>query len=295
MSSNRRLLAFVHIEKAAGTTLYHILRRNFFLRHLEVRPFSRESDKIFRASDLKRSFCLNPSLCSIGGHSVKPFSDLETIVKKIDYITLLREPRSRYVSHYFYRMSMTKTYFPFKEFLDDNEELDFQTTSLSSGNFRGIGSASSADLERAKKLLNEKFLLVGIVEKFDEFLVQLRRLLRPKRFDLRYSRQNVSRVVNRLGNETPMGILTTYKDEISERNQLDLELYEYVVSSLLPRQRAEYGSSLNSDVDEFQQALCDSRPGMLRLYLDYAVRHCYYDFLIGVQRLRHGLPYSGTY
>jgi hypothetical protein len=295
MSHSRWLLAFVHIEKAAGTTLYHILRRNFFMRHLEVRPFVQESDMIFRASDLKRSFWLNPFLRSIGGHSVKAFSDLETVVKDIKYITLLRDPNTRYVSHYFHQMSMKKTHIHFRDFLKNDEHSNFQTTSLSIGNFREKRRACSADLEKSKKLLSERFLLAGVVEKFDEFLIQLKRLLRPKRFDPRYSRQNVSRTDDRLGKETPLNILTTYNDEISERNQLDLELYEYVFCRLLPRQRAEYGSSLHADVNDFQQTLRNSKQRMLNSYIDYAIRHCYYDPLIGVQRLWHGLPYSGTY
>ena len=295
MSRSRSLLAFVHIEKAAGTSLYYILRRNFFLRHLEVRPFVQESDMVFRASDLKRSLWLNPFLRSIGGHSVKAFSDLETVVNDINYITLLREPRRRYVSHYFYRMTMTKTHMDFRTFLEDTEQSNFQTTSLSNGNFRSIGSARYADLERAKRLLLENFLLVGVVEEFDEFLVQLRRLIRPGRFDIRYSRQNVSRAENRIGRETPLDILTKYSDEISVRNQLDLELYDYVFTCLLPRQRAEYGSSLHEDVKAFQETIRNSKPGMLKLYLDYAFLHCYYNPLIGIQRVCNGLPYSGTY
>jgi hypothetical protein len=249
---------------------------------------------IFRASDLKRSFWLNPFLCSIGGHSVTAFSDLETVVKDIRYITLLREPKTRYVSHYFYHMSMIKKYIHFREFLAFGEKWNFQTASLSVGNFRGI-RISSADLERAKELLSEEFLLVGVVEEFDEFLVQLKRLLRPKRFDPRYSPQNVSRAGDHSSRDYPQNILTKYSDEIAERNQLDLELYEHVVSCLLPRQRAEYGSSLSADVNEFQKALRNSKPRMFKSHIDYAVRHCYYDPLIGVQRLCHGLSYSGTY
>jgi len=295
MFPSKWLLAFVHIEKAAGTTLCHILRRNFFMRHLEVRPFVQESDMIFRASDLKRSFWLNPFLCSIGGHSVKAFADLETVVKDIRYITLLRDPRSRYVSHYFYHMSMIKTHIHFREFLELDEFSNFQTASLSTGNFRGFRSASSADLERAKEILTEKYSLVGITEEFDEFLIYLRRMLRPKRFDLRYSRQNVSLAKHSFGKETPLEILTTYNNEISEKNKLDLQLYEYVISYLITRQRTQYGSSLKKDVNEFQATLGENKTRRLRMYIDYAVRLCYYDPLIGVQRLLNGLPYSGTY
>ena len=85
-------------------------------------------------------------------------------------------------------MSMIKKYIDFREFLKDDDKLEFQITSLSVGNFREEYRACSADLEKSKKLISEKSLLVEVVEKFDEFLIQLKRLLRPKRFDPRYSR-----------------------------------------------------------------------------------------------------------
>jgi hypothetical protein len=190
---------------------------------------------------------------------------------------------------------MTNKFVRFREFLKNDEEFNFQTTSLSTGNYRGNRKACTADLKRAKEYLDQKFSIVGVVEGFDEFLIHLKKFLLPIRFDPRYSRQNVSRSKDLLGKQTPKDILSKYANEISENNQLDLELYEYVISCIIPRQRARYGSSLDRDISEFQKIQNSSQHGMIRLYIDYVVRRCYYDPLIGVQRLRQGLPYSGTY
>ncbi|HMU91316.1 MAG TPA: hypothetical protein PKC33_11515, partial [Pseudomonadales bacterium] len=70
------LLAFVHIEKAAGTTFIHILRRNFFLRYLDVRPYGIESGGLFLSGDLRISTRILPGLKCFSGHAVTPYSDL---------------------------------------------------------------------------------------------------------------------------------------------------------------------------------------------------------------------------
>jgi hypothetical protein len=63
---HRACVVFVHIEKAAGTTFIHTLRRNYFLRYLDVRPFSPASNSIFTARDLELSLRVNPWLMAFG-------------------------------------------------------------------------------------------------------------------------------------------------------------------------------------------------------------------------------------
>ena len=50
---NRKILAFVHIEKAAGTTLIKLFRRNFSIRFMEVRRLTAISDYFLTESDLE--------------------------------------------------------------------------------------------------------------------------------------------------------------------------------------------------------------------------------------------------
>lgn len=263
-------------------TLNHILRRNFIMRHMEVRQLCQESDGVFRAADLKKTFWLNPFIRSISGHSIRVFSDLEDLVPDVRFITLLRDPIKRYISHYIYIVDWTNKHFPFKKFLSNEVFSNTQTKAISG--FMGV--------DAAKEYLAKRFWLVGIVEKFDEFLVLLRKKLKPIKFDPLYTRQNVSweKVPER--KETAALILEKYRDEIIERNQLDLQLFQHVHDRILPIQQDDYGSDLQQDLTEFQSALRRCNPGTRRSYIDYAVRKLYYDPLIGIMRKLNGLPYS---
>jgi hypothetical protein len=69
LNKKNKITAFVHIEKAAGTTLNHILRHNFFLRYIDVRPFFKESKGLFLSKDLEVARRVLPGLSCISGHS----------------------------------------------------------------------------------------------------------------------------------------------------------------------------------------------------------------------------------
>ena len=72
---HQSLLGFVHIEKAAGTTLTHILRQAFFLKSFEVAPLLTKSAKrIFRPHDLRNLLTINPRVKCIAGHAIKPWA-----------------------------------------------------------------------------------------------------------------------------------------------------------------------------------------------------------------------------
>jgi len=278
----KSLLAFVHIEKAAGLTLTHILRRNFFMRHLDVRPLYQESKAVFRSADLRTLLKINPIIRSISGHSVKVFSDLESLIPETKHIVLLRDPIKRYVSHYIYILDWRKKSFPFERFLSNEFYANHQTKAI----------ASCADVEVAKEYLSTRFLVVGVVEEFDEFLIRLKKKLEPMNFDPLYTRQNVAvdKVPRR--EKTSTHILQKYRDAITDRNYLDLQLFQYLHEKILPKQKEDYGPDLQHDLAEFQAMLKYRKPRMMRSYIDYGVRKLYYEPIIGTVRKLSGMPYS---
>ncbi|MFC1758224.1 hypothetical protein ACFL2H_05595, partial [Planctomycetota bacterium] len=79
------MLAFIHIPKAAGTTLANILRRNFGRRHFDTRLFS--DRPVFTAADYRRIRWLYPNLASIAGHGITGTSDLASAVPQVRYFT----------------------------------------------------------------------------------------------------------------------------------------------------------------------------------------------------------------
>ena len=60
-NKKREMLAFTHIEKAAGTSLIHLLRVNYFMKYCDVMPLSIKSSGILRADDLRKIMIINPA------------------------------------------------------------------------------------------------------------------------------------------------------------------------------------------------------------------------------------------
>lgn len=275
------MLAFVHIEKTAGTTLIHILRRNFFPRYMDVRPLTKPGDSSFTAYDLRTTERLNPLLTCIGGHSVTPHAELEAFAPNIRYITLLRDPVERYVSQFRYWNRKLGKGITFEEFLADEGTWNVQTKKIS----------GSDDPELAKDFLSTKFLLAGVVEEFDEFLVLLQRKLLPMDFDPSYRVKNAG-----VPPDTHNEELTDHnRDEIGKRNFSDIELYNYVQNQLIPKQRHEYGLTLAADVMKLRGKNASAKVGMTKSYADFLVRKAYYEPATGLIRRMNDLPYRGSY
>jgi hypothetical protein len=278
----RTLLAFVHIEKAAGTTLIYLLRRNYLMQYLDVRPLHARSNGMFTAEDLRTCLRINPFLRCIGGHAVKPFADLERIVADIRYVTLLRDPVQRYLSQYRYWTTALRMNWTFERFLDHEPSHNFQTRKL----------AGSDDVAEAKRILAERLFVAGVAERFDEFLVTLQGRLRPSEFDATYVRRNVASIDSR---SPASEHLERYSDRIRSNNALDLELYRHVVEERLPRQRSEYGTGFEAALQRLRTANAGHDRLDPRLLLDAVCRKAYYEPVTGILRRLRGMPMSGSY
>jgi hypothetical protein len=269
-SCARPFIAFVHIEKAAGTTFIHILRRNFFLRYLDVRPYSPASNAIFTARDLQLSLRLNPWLRAFGGHAVRPFGDLCGCFPNIRFVTILREPARRYISQYLYGNSVLNLGVSFDQFLADPNTHDFQTRKI----------AGDANVARAIQILNERFLAIGLVEKLDQFLATLSSRLRPERFHGAYEARNVGRYSNE-----EIELFKAHSTAIYEVNQADVLLYRQVDQML--NESDQPGAERQVD-----PLSCGDR---IKYFVDGALRKTYYEPVTGLMRIRNGLPMKGSY
>ena len=282
----RHILAFVHIEKAAGTTLIHILRRNFLLRHFDVRPLTTnlnggiEFNSQFSASDLNKTLRINPFLQCIAGHAIKPYGDIVEHYPSIRFITLMRNPIKRYVSHYQYWIEKMGRNVSFDEFLGLDEISNFQTKKIS----------GTENLSQAKDILENNFFLVGIVEMFDEFLILLKNKLASMKFEPWYRIKNKAK-----NNKVSSQITEHYYDQIVQRNSVDIELYQFVKSQLVPQAQHLYGEAFGKDLEKFRIENESKSPAMFKSRLDYVLRKFYIEPVGGMLRLANGLPYKGSY
>ena len=298
------MLAFAHIEKCAGTTFKSILKRNFGVAFCDVRPLVSPAQKgfdkntaeiynsivadganpnLFGPADLKLYQRLIPWLKCFAGHSVRPCLGLANDSPHIQFVTILREPLSRYVSHYSYgeRASARHPWpFSFEDYLKKPRFQNFQTKKI----------AGISDLDSAIRILENSFTLVGTMDGFDEFLVLLKTKLAYPEFDIRYRKLNIQ---NKSGGRP---LLTQYAEEINRNNKLDLELYRYAAETLMPRYQKEFGGSLERAVTDFQRQNLTTKPiNSSREIHQKLAQRLYYDNIAGILRKRAGLRWGGPY
>jgi len=240
------LLVFVHVPKTGGKTLnlmlsrcylpdqvYEIMMRGMSLR-LQQRKFIPDSLlSLSKLSDLKLALREPRRIALLHGHldlSIGRF-----LPKDAEYITLLRNPVQRAVSHYHHyrrqtgdpvqELAMRST---LTEWVSDCGlvEMDNGQTRRLAGEMRlPIGGVTRETLEKAKSNLAEKFSVVGVTERFEEFQILVhRRLGRPYE---RYPMQNLGNA-GRAWAAPDGGALSA----IEARNRFDLELYRFAVEML---------------------------------------------------------------
>ncbi len=159
-------LAFVHIEKAAGMSVHKILKQTFGSRYLVVEaPSGRDgTGYVFDSDAYKRVRFLYPNLAGIGGHWIRPFSDLNHGLSQLSYWTIVRDPIKRTLSHYQYQIQIMGKEVPFEEWSQEKRYWNFQTKKICGTDdaAEAIGLISSSD-----------FIGVGMLERFEESLILL--------------------------------------------------------------------------------------------------------------------------
>ena len=211
---------FMHIPKAAGQTIYGIVGRQY------------PRDEIL---------ILGERLGQVSPPTVEQAAGAKIILGHVHfglhqhldgentYVTFLREPVSRVLSLYRYIATSTRhhlhaqvvntTLIDFVSGQLDAEEVENGQVRQIAGLMRGVPDAS--DLARAKQNLVEACRVVGLVERFDESIILLKRSL-GWRMPF-YVRKNVTTKASPSSDSSDDQAL----DIIKRRNALDIELYQF--------------------------------------------------------------------
>lgn len=243
MSETR--LIFLHLPKTGGSTFHGILVRQYkasdlyhVRTHADAQRFSRESEAVrSRIKVLKGHM-------GFGFHTDFPGKD------PVKYVTLMREPVARTISHYSFirersyhklHKVVVENDYSLKDYVTKGlrEDTDNPQLRLLSGDVKiPFGTCSSEMVQKAKDHINDHFLLAGTLEYYHEFLLMLQDELGWK--TPYYNRENVTgRKIRR--EEVDQDTI----DVIRETHRYEIELYDWV--------KARFEAKLGNQPDEFAQ------------------------------------------
>lgn len=193
-----------------------ILHNTFLFSHCHTDHTKRT---VITRKDFQRAKHIFFKLKSLHGHGL--INATEIFPENSVYYTFLRDPMVRSASEYqadVIQGGQTKT---FEEWISDKSRHNIHVKMI----------AGSENLEKAKSLLKEKYIFVGLTEKFRESIRALNYYLPYTLDTCHLERKNVSS-----NNDIKNAILSNpaYVKMLKQANQLDIELYNFVKSELYP-------------------------------------------------------------
>ena len=239
-------LVFIHIPKCAGSAVARAIRRAYFPVHRELlsrfrgRPgYAYDAIPIEASYETARSLGLNlpefhaallfyamglPKNGFISGHVPFSCAAANTFGDQWQFITILREPISRFMSEYFYNRFKTSQYFRIEEDLEayldtaDARRTSTQLTNFLTGRRDEYATPTAEEVESAIDNLR-RFAVVGFLEDMERFADDMA---------ARFGRRPAIPHTNR--NPAPEGarkreIDPMLRERIAELSAADVEIY----------------------------------------------------------------------
>lgn len=263
------LIFFLHIPKAAGSTLSQILRRQYgAARVLDSYPATFRK-KIHGKSGRESArwrydyFAALPEgmkqeTAVFMGH--EGFGFQHALGRPSTPITILRHPVDRVLSHYYY-ICRNKENYLYKTVAEGQMSLaEFVTSGVSREADNGqtkflagletpyltAGQYGDEILEAAQQNMSRHLAVVGLTERFDESLILLKRTLGWQRWPF-YVPANVTQ---KRPYRQHLDTKTTHL--IRAANQLDLDLYHFAQAQFEARLQQQDGS-FQKELETFQR------------------------------------------
>ena len=254
-------LIFLHIPKAAGTTMRTIIERQY--RRGEIYAIYEKTRAYHSMADFDRLTDQDKSKIRVYmGHI--SYGLHRRIAGRATYFALMRDPVDRVISYYHHVMSRGYRFKGskislLKFFSLKNRELDNYQTRILSGVAVPYGACTEEMLRTAIDNIEKNFVLVGLAERFDESLLMIAKHMGWT--SLGYADEGGSK--NRPSKEH---FSRTELDMIRNRNRLDMILYAYA-KRLFERKRQEAGVEMDQALLSLQQDKASFRrwrPGLAK-------------------------------
>ena len=245
-------LIFLHIPKTGGLTLNSIIEHQYkgcpifsIYNHRTGSPI----DTLKTLPETERR-----KLRVVRGHM--PFGVHKFLPQTSKYITILREPVNRVISHYCYILTQPDHYLynivksknmSLKEYITSgitNELNNGQTRLLSGISDVAFGRCGYDMLETAKRNLDEYFITIGLFERYDEFLILLKQIL-GLGYPF-YTIKNTARI-NIRKSDLPKDTIRT----IENYNELDINLYRHA-KDIFEKQLGIFSQPLKRELKIFK-------------------------------------------
>jgi len=236
------MMCFIHVEKTAGTTLDYIFIDNFtFYFGLESwGNWSNKKGTFFLEKEFKILVTLFPFIKGIGGHSLRSWMGYENHCKRLQYITFLRNPIYRYLSHFRYQKHKMGIRWEINSFLEDKRFDNYMTFRFS----------ESGSLDEAKENLL-KLDFVGLQDDFDLSLLLMQHYLGNLNLSVNYEPKNINTTskdgVDELLNNKAV------KDKIIANNKNDIILYQFAKDEIFQRFKDSYPLDIDAKLEEFRK------------------------------------------
>jgi len=232
------MIIIIHIEKTAGTTLNYIFINNL-IHYYSLNTWDKWTNNPNTAisyQQINKLLKIYPFIKGIGGHHIR-FSDTHIGESNMKYITFVREPVTRYLSHWRHQRYKKNINWSIEEFLNEPRFNNFMVRKFS----------KSTNIEEAISKV-DKLDFVGVQEDFDSSLILMKSKLNlGEKFCLNYKYKNKGIRENNtesLNNEILCRIKTN--------NNKDIVLYDYIVKKIHERNKAMYKGDLISDVNDLK-------------------------------------------
>lgn len=249
------VLLFLHIPKAAGTTLSEYLSGQCSGPILETQDdlfkggiyygafgFLKDPEELLPAYVIP--YLGRADLRAVFGHF--SFGIHSQVQRPWHYVTMLRNPVDRVLSLYYFLNAGGAN--PIEDFFTNPtlRELDNDQTRRIAGVEPPFGQCTQNHLDMAKQNLREHFAMVGLAERFDASILLMKQKFGwEKQFG--YYPRNVTHG-RPIAESLPQNVIT----RIKELNQLDEELYQYA-HQLMDEYIANYSGDFYADLETFQQ------------------------------------------
>ncbi|MGF1587856.1 MAG: sulfotransferase family 2 domain-containing protein [Pleurocapsa sp.] len=246
-----KTIIFLHLPKAAGTTLRDIFSRQYqadSIYELDGTKFLKAQED-FKQLEVEKK----EKIRILMGHMY--FGLHEFLPGPTTYVTMLRNPIERVISYYFFVKNLPTH--PDYELIKSKkitlaDYCRMQRENMRNGQTRFLSgtkefeACSYQTLEQAKKHLQENFSAVGIQEKFDESLLLLKSKLNWQKTPFYYQRNT-----NKANFYDQLEISNKTLSTIEKSNELDLELYEYA-NKMFEQEYNQQSHKINQNLQLFK-------------------------------------------